>query len=199
MTDDSRAYWNDQANAFDQEPDHGLADAETRAAWEALLLAHLPTPPAEVVDLGCGTGTLSTLLAGAGFDVRGLDFAPAMVDRARAKAFDTATNVEFVVGDAAEPPYPAASCDVVLSRHVLWAMPDAGAAIDRWLGLVRPGGRLVLVEGRWHTGGGIAADSASALLRSRCDDVELVPMPEAVYWGGPITDERYLLTGRRPA
>ena len=44
-----------------------------------MLLEHLPPAPARVADLGCGTGTLSVLLAEEGYRVDGLDLSPAMV------------------------------------------------------------------------------------------------------------------------
>ena len=189
------AYWDAEAARFDDEPDHGLRDPDTRAAWGRLLAEHLPPAPSDVVDLGCGTGTLALLLSEAGHRVRGLDFAPAMVAAARRKT--AGRGVEVVEGDAAEPPYAPGSCDVVLSRHVLWAMPDPSAAVARWVALLRPGGRLVLVEGRWLTGAGVSAAECERLVLEHRDEVDVRPMPEDVYWGGPITDERYLLVSRR--
>lgn len=47
-----------------------------------------------------------------------------MVAAARAKARAAGVAASFARGDAAAPPYPAGSADVVLSRHVLWALPD---------------------------------------------------------------------------
>ncbi|QIG41987.1 class I SAM-dependent methyltransferase [Nocardioides anomalus] len=180
--------WDAQAERFDDEPDHGLRDPTTRDAWRRLLRTHLPDPPARVADLGCGTGTLSALLADEGYAVDGVDFAPEMVRRARAKAGDRA---RFVVGDAARPPLPPGAYDVVLSRHVLWAL-DAPAALQRWVGLLRDGGRLLLVEGRWHTGAGLSAAQTEALLRAQGREPTTYPLTEDVYWGGPIRDERYL-------
>ncbi len=195
--------WDREAESFDQEPDHGLADPVCRAAWRDLLVGVLPAAPmvpeegaqrpsrrARVADLGCGTGTLSLLLAGEGYEVTGVDFSPAMVERARAKAGDL---VDVLVGDAADPPLEPAAYDVVLCRHVLWALPDPGAALARWIGLLAPGGRLVLVEGRWHTGGGLTAEETSMLLLGAGRTPEVRPMPEPVFWGGPIADERYLV------
>ena len=69
-----------------------------------------------------------------------------MVARARAKLAGFA-GVTVKQGDASEPALPAASDDVVLSRHVLWAMPDPAVTMRRWIRLLVPGGRLVLVEG----------------------------------------------------
>ena len=57
---------------------------------------------------------------------------------------------------------------VLLARHVLWALPDPAAALRRWTGLLRPGGRLVLIDGRWATGAGIvAADCRTLVLGER--------------------------------
>lgn len=58
--------WDLEAQTFDDGPDHGLAEPHTRAAWRDLLLGVLPAPPSRVVDLGCGTGTLTRLLVDEG-------------------------------------------------------------------------------------------------------------------------------------
>ena len=74
------AYWDSQAATFDDEADHGLRDPLVRDAWRRLLLPHLPAAPASVADIGCGTGSLSVLLAGEGYAVTGVDFAPATAE-----------------------------------------------------------------------------------------------------------------------
>ncbi len=197
MLDADRAYWDGQASTFDDEPDHGLGDQRTREAWRSLLVDHLPEAPADVVDLGCGTGTLSVLLAHEGFQVRGLDFAAAMVAAAKAKAAAAGVPVAFAQGDAAAPQYAAASCDVVLCRHVLWALPDPGLALASWIRLLRPGGRLVLVEGEWSTGAGLPAATCATLVREQRASAEITFLRDPVYWGGETGDERYLLVSLR--
>ena len=193
---DGAAFWDGQATTFDDEPDHGLRDPTTREAWRRLLSEHLPEAPADVVDLGCGTGSLSVLLAEQGHAVRGLDLSPVMVDAARAKVSAAGVEVQFAVGDAADPAYADRSADVVLSRHVLWALPDPDAALGRWVDMLRPGGRLVLVEGHWHTGAGLTASACESLVSRHRDHVEVVRLDDPVLWGGPIADERYLVVSR---
>jgi SAM-dependent methyltransferase len=181
--------WDREALTFDDEPDHGLADATTRAAWRELLLGVLPGPPARVADLGCGTGTLSRLLVDEGYTVDGLDVSPEMVRRAREKV----PEATFVVGDAADPALERAAYDVVLCRHVLWALPDPVEAFGRWVDLLAPGGHVVLVEGSWSTGAGLTAVEAERIVRTRRTHVEVRHLPEEIYWGKRISDERYLL------
>ncbi len=185
--------WDAAAATFDDEPDHGLRDPGVRASWTALLLRLLPEPPADVLDVGCGTGTLAVLLAQAGQRVRGFDLSEAMVAAARAKASAAGMEVELRTGDAADPDYPPGSCDVVLLRHVLWALPDPGRAIGRYVELLRPGGRLVLIEGRWSTGAGIDADACRALVAPHARRIRLITLDDPGLWGGPITDQRYVL------
>jgi SAM-dependent methyltransferase len=194
MTRTTRAFWDDQAATFDDEPDHGLLDPAVWEAWWRLLAGHLPAAPADVLDPGCGTGTLSVLLAEQGYAVRGCDYSPAMVNAAREKAARAGVHdVGFVVADAARPPYATGSCDVVLVRHLLWAMPDPDDAVARWVDLLRPGGRLLLVEGHWATGGGVPAADAERIVRRHRDQAEVLPLIDPQLWGREITDERYLL------
>ena len=120
----------------------------------------LPPPPARIADLGCGTGTLTRLLVDEGYVVDGIDISPEMISRARAKV----PEADFRVGDAATPGLEEAAYDVVLCRHVLWAMPDPVTAFATWVDLLAPDGVVVLVEGRWGTGAGLTASAAEAIV-----------------------------------
>lgn len=184
--------WDREAETFDAEPDHGLADPKVRAAWRDLLLEVLPPAPARIADLGCGTGTLTRLLIDEGYSVDGLDFSPAMIARAEAKV----PEARFVVGDAAQPELTEAAYDVVLCRHVLWALPEPESVVQRWSRLLAPGGVLVLIEGSWATGAGLTAREAQRIVGSARAEAEVTVLPDAVYWGKEINDERYLLVSR---
>ncbi|CAN5497129.1 hypothetical protein BH23ACT6_BH23ACT6_14790 [soil metagenome] len=86
MVDYGAAHWNEVAATYDDGPDHGLLDPTIRAAWRTLLLEHLPPAPADVVDVGCGTSTLSVIVAHEGHLLRGVDSAVEMVRAAQRKA-----------------------------------------------------------------------------------------------------------------
>jgi SAM-dependent methyltransferase len=196
MADGGRAFWDAEAASFDDAPDHGLGDPEIRDAWTALLLPFLPSPPARVADLGCGTGSLSLLLADAGYDVIGIDFAAQMIERARSKGAAARVSVAVAQADAEYPPLRAAAFDAVVGRHVLWALSDAERALERWIRLLRPGGVILLIEGRWSTGAGLRAEDLARILHRHRHHVEVVPLDDPSLWGRRTDDERYLLASR---
>lgn len=197
MSAETQEFWDEQAADFDDEADHGLRDPAVRAAWAGLLLPLLPPAPSRVADLGCGTGSLSVLVAGAGHDVLGVDLSPAMIALARTKAAAAGLAVGLAVGDAARPPLAPGSLDVVVARHVLWAFDDPAAALARWVDLLAPGGRLLLVEGRWSTGAGISAEDCRRLVLGVREQADVRSLPDAAFWGKEITDERYLVSSSR--
>jgi SAM-dependent methyltransferase len=182
--------WDSEAPTFDHAADHGLRDPAVRQAWRSLLTGLLPHPPARVADLGCGTGTLALLLAGEGHRVDGVDFSSEMVVRAVAKTAGE-PDVAILQGDAFSPPLPPTTYDVVLTRHVLWALPDPVEALRRWVALLRPEGRLVLVEGSWTTGAGLRATEVADAAREVGREPTVHVLDDPALWGGPISDERY--------
>lgn len=196
MDDAPNEWWDQAAEAFDNEADHGLRDPETRQAWRQLLLPLLPREPQELADLGCGTGSLSVLLAQAGHHVHGVDFSPKMLDLAHRKASSITPGPRFIEGDAARPPLTVGAFDAVLSRHVLWAMPDPSTALQNWCRLLRPGGQLILIEGSWSTGAGLTASESETMVRQLGGETTLRRLDDPALWGKETSDERYLIVSR---
>jgi ubiquinone/menaquinone biosynthesis C-methylase UbiE len=198
VTQPTEGFWDEEAATFDDEPDHGLADLDVRAAWRALMQRVLPAAPATVVDLGCGTGSLSILLAEAGYTVCGVDFSAEMLRAAKVKAATAGVGADFVKADAADPPVPAQSFDVVLGRHVLWMMRQPEEVLSRWVRLLRPAsGVLVLIEGRWGTGAGLPAATCQALVLQHRQEAAVERLDDQpALWGRAVADERYLLVSR---
>ncbi|HEX3649951.1 MAG TPA: class I SAM-dependent methyltransferase [Pseudonocardiaceae bacterium] len=197
-------YWTALAPTFDAEPDHGLRSPVVRAAWAARLREWVPGTGADVVDVGCGTGSLSLLLAEQGHRVVGVDASTGMLAQARQKFADAGHDVPFLQADAAAIPVRPGRFDVVLARHVLWALPDPVAALRHWVRLLRPGGWLVLIEGRWAAGdgstpwsGGVPADVLTAAVAPLVARVHNELLADARLWGKEIRDERYVLLAGR--
>lgn len=116
-----------------------------------LPLEYAQIRPGELVlDLGSGAG-LDAFIArkhtGTSGRVIGLDFAPAMVEKARKNAVEIgADNVEFHIGDIESMPFEDASFDVVVSNCTLNLVPDKDAAFRQVFRVLRPGGRFVMAD-----------------------------------------------------
>ena len=97
----------------------------------------------DVLDVGCGTGPVITLLHDKYPEKRyvGLDLTPAMIEVAQAKGLP---NAEFVVGDAENLPFEDASFDAVLCSNSFHHYPNPEAFLREAHRVLRPGGKLIL-------------------------------------------------------
>jgi demethylmenaquinone methyltransferase/2-methoxy-6-polyprenyl-1,4-benzoquinol methylase len=116
------------------------------AGWRrtAARLANL-RPGDLALDLCCGTGKLAhelVLYVRPGGRVIGIDFSPAMLDIGKRLEPD----VEFVLGDASALPYPDGSVAAVTIGFGLRNLVDRDGAMGEMLRVLRPGGRLVVLE-----------------------------------------------------
>src|SRR5437763_9718238 len=144
------AHWNRRAAGFDADFGHSIRTAAERAAWDRILDVVLGGRASlDALDVGCGTGLLSLELAGRGHRVSGIDFAPQMLAEARKKAAAQRLAVRFEEGDAEQLPFTAASFDLVMTRHVLWTLPHPEQALDEWIRVLRPGGRLAVMDSQF--------------------------------------------------
>ncbi|MBI4498086.1 MAG: class I SAM-dependent methyltransferase [Chloroflexi bacterium] len=211
-------HWERRAADFDERPNHGLHSDAQHQAWREVLGRLAGPDPLRMLDVGCGTGFLALLLAELGHQVDGIDLATEMLERARAKAAAAGLTVYFQTGDAEAPDAPDGTYDLVVERHVIWTLPDPPRAVRSWLRVLRPGGRMVLIEGS----GGIrqgqempaeyaeiygqlpfSTDRSSERLTAFLQDqgvVDLVvePLMDPVLWGSANTGQRYAIIGRKP-
>ena len=133
-------------------------------------------------------------MARMGHQVLGIDIADEMIRLARAKAAAANLSITFEIANAFAPQIPGTRFDVILSRHLLWAAPSPASTLQQWATRLRPGGRLILVEGYWSAGGGLhLADVINALPSGLPPlHTENLSLQERL-WGNPVTDERYLV------
>ena len=147
------AHWDRRAPHFDEDFGHSIRTPGERVAWDRILnLVLAGRGVLDALDAGCGTGFLSFELAARGHQVIGVDFAPAMMAEARHKAVERGVSIRFAEADAEQLPFRAGSFGLVISRHLLWTLLHPEAAIDEWIRVLRPGGRLVVVDSQVDAG-----------------------------------------------
>lgn len=216
-----KTYWGERAATFDQAPNHHWQNERQHQAWLGTLSDIAGPGPLDVLDLGSGTGFLSLQLAELGHRVTGVDIAPQMLMNAERKAGDRGLDVDFRLGDIEELGNDAAIYDLIVGRHVIWTLPNPHEALVTWLQLLRPGGRLALFEfaGRGGTegsqrqgvsgyeelaehlpfyGGSESNKLVDALLDAGFIRVSATSLMDEVLWGVELTNERYVVVGRRP-
>ena len=132
---------------FTEGDDCGLLLADFGA-----VLTVLPPPPARALDLGCGTGWTSVMLARRGYEVVGQDIAPDMIALAESNRAEAGlANLGFVVSDYESRPFREEFDVAVLVDALHHAVDPAAAIAGAWRAL-RPGGVLVTVEpGEGHS------------------------------------------------
>ena len=103
-------------------------------------------PPGRAIDLGCGTGANAIFLAQHGFDVTGVDFAEAAIEKARRKSEAAGVQVNFVVDDLTDLRRVIGVFDFILDYGVLDDLRPVQreAYLQNLLALTRPGSCYLL-------------------------------------------------------
>ena len=141
------AYHRSRAASYDRDitADYGVYD-DLVMPW---VFSRLSVPSSLcALDLGCGTGSLTVLLARRGLKVTAFDHSPDMLAVARSKtdAEGLSETVTFSEGDIRSLPVPDASFDVVTCQRVLHHVPEADAVIAEVARVLKPGGIFFLSD-----------------------------------------------------
>ena len=191
---EARQFWDREAATFDNESDHGLLDPEIRREWTSLLAQYLPATPISILDIGCGTGSLSVVMAAMGHHVTGIDLSEAMIGRAESKARLAELSISFKVMDAYNPQFSKQQFEAIVCRHLLWAMPEPTIALTRWSKFLAPSGQILMIEGFWHTEVGLRAIDVVGAMPSAFTHIEVQNLSQnEQLWGEEMHDERYIV------
>ena len=99
-----------------------------------------------VLDVATGSGNTAIAAARRFCETSGVDYVPALLDRARERATAERLEIDFREGDAEAIPYPDASFDAVLSTYGSMFAPDQEQAARELLRVCRSGGRIGMVN-----------------------------------------------------
>jgi SAM-dependent methyltransferase len=143
-------FWSTIATAYEaHEGNVPALNTAEYSAWVDALRELLPPTPADVLDIGTGTGFLALIGAELGHRVTGIDLSEPMLEEARREARRRKLSVRFELRDAVMPGYPTGSFDAVVARHLIWTLREPDQAFRNWRDLVRPGGVVLAIDGHW--------------------------------------------------
>lgn len=122
-------------------------------SWEAIgQMLFLLVPRVRIADLGAGEGALSQLLARQAEFVHCVDNSPRMVQVGRALARKQGIkNLDYVLGDIEEVPLKDGSVDIVLLSQALHHAENPRQALAEAHRILRPGGRILILDLKAHT------------------------------------------------
>lgn len=157
-------YWDRKSGSYDKE----------MKAWDRALFGDsrewaCGQATGEVLEVAVGTG-LNLPFYPDDVTVTGIDLSERMLDIARTRAADLGRTVTLQTGNAHTLPFHDGSFDTVVCTFGLCAIPDIDAAVGEMVRVLRPGGRLILVD---HVA------SSSWVARSMQRLLELVTVPLA--------------------
>ncbi|CAG7640407.1 2-methoxy-6-polyprenyl-1,4-benzoquinol methylase, mitochondrial [Paenibacillus solanacearum] len=144
--------WDWRSREYAGRSDMYLQTEKQQRLWHETLhglVAPQGEGPLDILDVGTGPGFLALQFARMGHRVSGLDLSPNMLEIAAKKAAQRQLMCTFLQGDAEALPFADHSFDVVANRHLLWTLPRPGKAIREWMRVLKPGGRLLIMDGDW--------------------------------------------------
>jgi SAM-dependent methyltransferase len=138
ITERQRATWS--------EGDFNMIALGVMPASEAIISAVDVHAGERVLDIACGSGNAALVAARRHADVTGIDYVPALIERAKLRAQAEGTKIDFRVGDAQELPFADRTFDVVVSVFGVMFAPDQQRAARELARVTRSGGRIGVVS-----------------------------------------------------
>lgn len=146
-----RSRWNLSSQDYDTYKGHAIKSQGERNAWKRILHDAFPEDNLNILDVGCGTGELSMVLAEMGHNVVGVDLSEKMLSVAIEKARSSRLKTKFLVGDAETLKFKDEYFDAVVSRHLLWTLLSPEMAFAEWKRVLKNKGYLAVIDGEWRT------------------------------------------------
>lgn len=146
-------YWNQRGKVEtlnEQERFGGSAGFREHPIWLSLVPVLLGQPAdgrsiRRVADMGSGTGIMAEHLARLGYEVIAVEYAASRAELAKER-LARYPNAEVRLGDAVNPPIEQGEVDAVISRNLIWLLPDPLKAVQCWCSLTGPGGRVAAID-----------------------------------------------------
>lgn len=144
--------WTEDSGDYNDITQKQLSNRKVVNYWTKELKKLLGQRPLRILEVGCGPGFMSILMARLGHEVKAIDGASGMVKKAEENFKRQNVQVEICQEDAVTLPLEKKeSYDVILSRDVVWTLYDPEKAFRRWKEVLKPDGRIIYFDGDYRT------------------------------------------------
>ena len=144
-----RDHWSSRAEGYGNFVRRSYDAPKERLAWQNLYREVLGDRNGEILDCGCGPGTVSLRMSDMGYKMTAMDFSEDMLEEARKNADRYGFNIDFHQGDAEKNPFSDEQFDVVISQYMLWTVPHPEKVMSEWFRILKPGGLVFYIDGDW--------------------------------------------------
>ena len=146
-----RQYWNSRAEGYTLSNREELEDEHRIFLWEQQIRRALNGRICRhVLDVGCGPGFFSVLLARLGYEVTAVDYTENMLAEARKNAVHYGVDIDFRRMDAQKLDFEDGIFDLVIGRNVLWNLEQPEQAYREWLRVLKPNGTVMNFDGNFY-------------------------------------------------
>ena len=111
----------------------------------AAILKSLPNKKSKVLDVGCGEGYLSRMMAKQGMKVWGVDFSSNLIEAAKKEEHRDPLGIQYKVADMRTTSFPSSSFDIVVSHQSIHEIPNPQKALQEFARILKKNGRVLLL------------------------------------------------------
>lgn len=145
-----RNYWNMRAEGYSASNRTEL-ESEAVQTWMETIMRYAPEGESlSVLDIGCGPGFFSIIMAQNGHRVTSVDYSDEMLKQAMKNAEDYGVVIKCQRMDAQNLEFEDESFDLIITRNVMWCLEQPERAYKEWLRVLRKGGKIINCDGNHY-------------------------------------------------
>lgn len=152
LMEEIASYWDTRVEGYSEVNEKEWCGMQ-RDAWAKILRERIPEG-SHVLDLGCGPGFFTVLLASMGYYVTAIDYTPGMLLQAARNlnrlAPEMENRVSFLHMDAQSLAFQDATFDAVVSRNLTWNLPNPEMAYHEWYRVLKGDGIFLNFDANWY-------------------------------------------------